>query len=63
MGVARALSGLGSAYQAVGLLAAALECHRDSLDIAEKASHSIALSRALTDLGQVYEAQDSSRMR
>ena len=51
IGVARALSGLGSAYQAVGLLAAALECHKDSLSIAETAEHAIGLSRALTDLG------------
>ena len=39
-------------------MAAALECHRDSLAIAEKAGHSMGFSRALTDLGQVYESQN-----
>jgi tetratricopeptide (TPR) repeat protein len=39
IGVARALAGLGSAYQALGLLSAALECHKDSYAIGPSSQH------------------------
>lgn len=57
MGRARALSGIGSAWLALGNLDEARRCHEESLRLAIETDHGIAMSRAWNDLGEVAAAQ------
>jgi two-component system NtrC family sensor kinase len=54
-GEARALTGIGTVYQAQGRDREALACHEEALQLFREAGNLIGESRALNDLGRIFQ--------